>query len=345
MAPSTALSSEISSLISTSLAFLSKTITDLSSNPRPAPSNPSPVQDVRNDLIALLTLIGKESTSLSLAFKPPVSVQAVEGTLVKLHALLVKLAFCLSSCPSEGALAKEINWIGLESLEAVQRLLESSLTGYNLTGTNAKKEKEVRQACLNLTGLVWEVVERSKELSVDELQAMRKEWTGVLGLLDDCLEEVKEMEESGEDEEDDEEDDEEEEDEDDFRTSHPLSSTEKARVSAAHFLLRLGRLLLNRLINSTAPPSPLAGFSSPSFLTQSSSIVKSLSASSDDFALSLEPPQEDVEEVVKEFVGTAKELALAFEGAVEGNEAEEKWLKVWRSQLETAVDKLDKVGA
>jgi hypothetical protein len=30
---------------------------------------------------------------------------------------------------------------------------------------------------------------------------------------------------------------------------------------------------------------------------------------------------------------------------VQGTEAEEKWLKVWRSQVETAVHKLQKVGA
>lgn len=227
-------------------------------------------------------------------------------------------------------------------MEAIQRLLESSLAGYKLTGKDSKKEKEIRQGSLNLTGAVWDVVERSKTISENELQATRKEWQGVLGMVDDCLEEVKEMEESGD--ADAEEEDEEDEDEDDFRTSNPLSPTEKQRVSAAHFLLRLGRLLLNRLINSTAPPSPLPSFSSPTFLTQSSAVVKALSAASDDFALSLEPPQEDVEEVVKEFVAAVEELAETFEGAVKGNEAEEKWLKVWRSQLLTAADKLEKVG-
>lgn len=229
-------------------------------------------------------------------------------------------------------------------MEAIQRLLESSLEGYKLGGKDAKKEKEIRQVNLNLTGAVWEVVERSKGLSADELQALRKEWVGVLGMVDDCLEEVKEMEQSGDAEEEDEEEDEDE-DEDDFRTSHPLSSTEKQRVTAAHFLLRLGRLLLNRLINSTAPPSPLPAFSTPSFLSQSSAIVQALSAASDDFALGLEPPQEDVGEVMHEFVQTVKKLAGAFEGAVEGNQGEEKWLKVWSSQLETAVQKLEAVGA
>lgn len=179
---------------------------------------------------------------------------------------------------------------------------------------------------------------------------MRKSWESTLGMVDDCLEEVKEMEESSveDDDEDDEEDS--EDDEDDFRASHPLSTTQRARVASAYILLRLGRLLLNRLINSTSPtltPSPsqspsLTSFSNPSFLLSAQSLVSRLSATSDDFAASLEPPQDDVEEVVVEFVSVVKELSELIEGGAK--EMEEKWQGMWRTQLEKAVERFEKSG-
>lgn len=108
MAPS------IDSRISTLLTLLSTSIADLSSSSPSAPptSAPAPTPtliEIRSDLLALLSFLGKEATSLSLAFKPPVSDKAVEGTLDKLHGLVLKLVFCLSEAkPRDGALAKEI---------------------------------------------------------------------------------------------------------------------------------------------------------------------------------------------------------------------------------------------
>lgn len=135
---------------------------------------------------------------------------------------------------------------------------------------------------LTLTGQVWEKVTlATTSLSLTELESTRKEWKSILELIDDCLEEVKEMEESDssrssevEDEGYEEEGDEaeEEEDEDDYRNHHPLSLIEKERVKATHMLLRLGRLLLKRLITSTTPIKPS---SSTSTSTSSSTISTS----------------------------------------------------------------------
>lgn len=376
-------SNRIESLLDTSITICSTSLSALSS-PAPAASAstaaPPALTDIRNDLVSLLSLLGKEATALSLAFKPPISADAVEGTLEKLQALLVKLEFCLVSCaPRTGPLVKELryvvvslqcsgassltslllasfrpasfstpaslthSWIGAEAFESFQRLLESTLT-YHLSPTSSSKTKDLRQQALNATGAVWEVVERGQGISVDELQAARKEWGGVLGLLDDCLEEVKEMLESGAEEEEDPEEEEEDEDEDDFRTSHPLGAEELERVKAAHLLLRLGRLLLNRLINSTASPSAsLPGSSDPTFLPSAQGAVTRLSATADDFAASLEPPQEDMQDMVQEWVEVVKKLAEVVEKAAgEGSEGEgeRKWCKVWREQFEVAERKL-----
>lgn len=74
-------------------------------------ATPAEIEDVRQDLITLLGSIGKECTALSLAFKPPATMAAVEATLKKIHGSIVKLAFCLSSCPPQGALSKEIRFV------------------------------------------------------------------------------------------------------------------------------------------------------------------------------------------------------------------------------------------
>lgn len=235
-----------------------------------------------------------------------------------------------------------LSWTGQEMVEAIQRLLDSSLATH--LEQDATKLKSGRELNLRLAGQVWEKVESAKEVSVNELQATRKDWKSVLGLLDDCLEEVKEMEEAaaGEEEE------EEEEDEDDFRSSHPLSPLELSRVSASHMILRLSRLLLNRLIVSTAPSQSSSSYSSSDFLSSSRKLVQQLSEKADEFAASLEPPQvhQGVVQKVEEFVGVARGLSSVVEKAVKGvGEGEEgvkevKWQVMWREQLEKSLGKL-----
>lgn len=133
--------------------------------------------------------------------------------------------------------------------------------------------------------------------------------------------------------------DDEEGDRDDFRPSHPLSDDEKARVAAAHMLLRLGKLLLNRLINSTAPPSTIPSFSDASTLSQVADLVGQMSESADEFALSLEPPQQDSAERVGEFEAICSRLSNSFGEAVIGVASEKKWLDMWESQFKLAGDR------
>lgn len=75
------------------------------------PADLPPLQDVRHDFIVLSQALGKESTSLSLACKPPVSLKAAQGTVVNITNLLLKLEVCLLACPLKGALAKEIKCV------------------------------------------------------------------------------------------------------------------------------------------------------------------------------------------------------------------------------------------
>lgn len=89
------------------------------SNPPPTASSSTsppedlpPITDVRHDFVVLAQAIGKESTALSLACKPPVSLAAAQGTVANITNLLLKLEVCLLACPAKGALAKEIKCVG-----------------------------------------------------------------------------------------------------------------------------------------------------------------------------------------------------------------------------------------
>lgn len=227
----------------------------------------------------------------------------------------------------------------------MQQLLDGSLEAHEATAASASQRKLLRERNLKLTGQVWQVVERAQAISPNELQALRKRWQSTLGLLDDCLDEVKEMQQEPSTPDDgegavEEEDDGEDEDEDDFRTSHPLSEDERARVAAAHLLLRLGRLLLNRIINLTAPPEPAPSLSTPGRLAKLDTLVGQLSASADDFALSLEPPQEDSVNVMATFEQVTRSLGDVIFEAVGETEVEVKWVTMWRTQFDRAADKV-----
>ncbi|KAM0748572.1 hypothetical protein T439DRAFT_327828 [Meredithblackwellia eburnea MCA 4105] len=323
-----------------------------SSDPDAPSAEAALIKDVRNDFIELVTFISKECTNLSLALKPPLTPPAAVKTVETLAGLVAKFAHCLKSAPKEGPLAKEFNWTGQEVLESVQRLLNGSIAC--VKATTPKEETSLRDISLRLTAQVWEKVDLAKGISENELEASRKDWKATLGLLDDCLEEVKEMEESVDEEKqeghrdaDDSDDDEEDDDDsDDFRTSHPLSNEEKERAKAAYMLLRIGRLLLVRLINSTAPSLALKtpGFSSPTFLDSTRRLVKSFSESADDLAAGLEPPQEDAVELAGKFADVGRELSVLIEDTAGAGDDEKEKEKEWQTTLRTQLDKLQSLG-
>lgn len=249
------------------------------------------------------------------------------------------------------------SWLAQELAESIQHLLAGSLLLIQLPTSSAslKPAKAQRETNLRLTALVWAVAKRAPALSTDELAASRAKWQTVLGLLDDCLEEVKEMEEATEEGQDEEEEEDSEDEFDEFRSTHPLSPTERARVSAAHLLLRVGRLLVLRLLTTTKPDAAAAlppKWQDGAFLVRVTGLAKDLSAAADDAAGTLEPPQDEdaVEILLKEFAGVARELAgVVGEGEVgaaagggEGEDAE--WRGKWEKSLAEAEKKLDELS-
>ncbi|GAA5833610.1 hypothetical protein JCM11251_003180 [Rhodosporidiobolus azoricus] len=356
--------------------------------PRTAPSSSSPpsLADIRNDTLALLQLVSKEVTNLSLALKPPVAQEAVKGTVEKLVDLAGKIKFAGEQLPVEGVLVKRISWTLQESLESLIHILStasSALLAASSPTSTAAEKKKTRDSLLIATKSFWTFVERADKLPRDELEATRGSWKDVLGLLDDCLEEMKEMGEQDDEEEEgsdpavrDTEDGEEEEDEDgdedDFGASRSYNHKERARVSATHHLLRLTRLLINRLFTRTSPsslstlstsfPSLAASLSAPAFLSSAQRLIQQLSALGDDVAAALEPPQRDLAETVEELCEVADELADEVERAVEASQAneaqpgeggkekaeeagkgEKDWLAMWRKQRDDARAKLAEI--
>jgi hypothetical protein len=237
------------------------------------------------------------------------------------------------------------SWTVQESLEAFQHFLSSVSSTLSAPSTAAKSS---RDELLRSAKTVWTVVEKAQGLPKDELEAERLGWKDVLGLLDDCLEEMQEMGEAddagGEENEGEEEDEEEE----DFGST-PLTPAQRERITAAHLLLRLTRLLVNRLFTKTAPPSPSPAFTDPTFLATAHTLVSRVSEMGDDLAAALEPPQDELKEAVQEVSSVGEELARCIEEAVDerGSEevkkAEKEWLGVWRKQRDTAKAKLDAI--
>ncbi|GAA5917965.1 hypothetical protein JCM6882_001067 [Rhodosporidiobolus microsporus] len=378
-------------LLSTLITTCASTLAGLkrprtaSSSSSPASSEPPPsLADIRNDTLALLHLVSKEVTNLSLALKPPVAQEAVKSTLDKLVDLVAKLRFAGEQLPVEGVLTKRISWTAQESLESLSHLLSAALASLTSSSSSppapAAAQKKSRDALLVATKSFWSFVERAERMPRDELEATRGSWKDVLGMLDDCLEEMKEMGE-GEDEEgegegeegeaEEEPEGEDEDDDDDFSSSssRPFTAEHRARITATYLLLRLTRLLINCLFTRTSPsslstfsstsPSLAASFSAPAFLSSAQRLVQRLSALGDDVAAALEPPQRDLGETVEELCEVADELAGEIEAAVgvaaekgkegegekgeEARKAEREWLAMWRKQRDDARAKLDAI--
>lgn len=175
----------------------------------------------------------------------------------------------------------------------------------------ASTPKEARQNLLRAHAILHEKLPLFSRLPTSELAAHIRHYNDALGILDDGLEEVGGVIESGcrpdffgEDSEED--------DEDGEGEGRKLEEREMERIKSVFMCLRLGRLLVLRLINSSTaalPPSsatvtPLAlpstvstpslspppatpTFSAPSFLATTLASLKALTARTDDLASSL----------------------------------------------------------
>ncbi len=207
------------------------------------------------------------------------------------------------------------------------------------------------------------MVDRSGNLPQTELEAERQSWRDATSMLDDCLEELKDLEETVDDAGADP-----AEGADDAPTDAPASdavpesksgdgtaasqavpamSKERQRISTTRHLLRLGRLLVHRLVTKSTSSS--ATFEDPAFLNAIRQPVSRLSALGDDIALELEPPQDGLSEIVEELCRVEDSIATELERAVESRgtpelkTSEAEWMKTWRKQRSGVRAKLDAI--
>lgn len=354
-----------------------------SSPPGDLPQPATPLADIRHDVLVHAESLAKEVTALTLALKPPVTVEAVVAELDKLGGIVAKLSYVVELLPAAGALTKRlryvrpfwicvpaasygqlraelgtqfIRWYILDLLEALQQYLPYA------TGALDSVTPESRNELLRAAKTLWTVVDRSGNLPRTELEAERQSWRDATSMLDDCLEELKDLEETVDDA-----GAEPAEGADDAPTDAPASdaapeskggdvsasqavpamSKERQRISATRHLLRLGRLLVHRLV--TKSTSSLTTFDDSAFLDTIRQPISKLSALGDDIALELEPPQEGLLEVVEELCQVEDSIATELERVVESRgtpelkTSEAEWMTTWRKQRSGVRAKLDAI--
>lgn len=359
--------------------------------PHPAPL----LIDIRNDVVVLAGSLAKEVTALTLALKPPVSVDAVTAELDKLRGIISKLSYVVELLPAVGALPKRlrcvcplpqsvpvtpcrglrvVRWLGrtvlmtggnscswyiLDLLEAFQQFLPHATSALD-SGTAGSRNDILRAA-----KTLWTVVDRSEALPKTELEAERQGWRDAITMLDDCLEELKDLEETvdaegvpegaadaahpgavaarsrqarsrGEGG-----------DVPATSQSTPTPSRERQRISASRHLLRLGRLLIHRLVTKSV--SAPTTFGDAALLHAVRQPVSRLCALGDEIALELEPPQDGLSEAVNELCQVEDDLANELErvvavlGSPDLQTSEAEWLRTWRKQRSGARAKLDAI--
>ena len=170
-----------------------------SSSPR-TPSHSLSV--LRKDFLSLLTLIYTTSTKVALTLRP--SEPAYSASLTPVQELtkhISSLTTCATLFDEHGlTLAKEVRQSAQDVCEAVRGLSQTFITITENPGNEgASTSSGAGEDYLVRTGAIHEIVENiKKELSEDNVAAVRKKYAVEVGLLEDTVKEVAEMIEDSE---------------------------------------------------------------------------------------------------------------------------------------------------
>ncbi|KAL1406290.1 hypothetical protein Q8F55_007986 [Vanrija albida] len=235
---------------------------DVVTNAKPSGTRvPVPAAGLSDILLALLASIKKETTTLALAFKPPITEGAIAQQLDKLTDQVGRLVSCVLAAAGAGGDARSLlvaDWnegvlhLGSE-LERLLTVLEESL-GTAVPAASSSKVTD-DNPYLAHTGLVWDAVDRFvASLPKTEVAAVTKHWEGQKETVRDAWSEYKEFLEDAEEGDEDESEDEDGSDNDDGDDDDEwgmlekgldakLSATERKRSEAAKPLLGLHQIL------------------------------------------------------------------------------------------------------
>jgi hypothetical protein len=166
---------------------------------------------LHKDLISLLSLVYSDVTKLSIALKPSKPTYSASAAVLKelsSHILALSANVNLFDEKVHGAaLIKEARTLVRDVIEAVNGLIQTFLD-LNAEGRPATSGSGAAgEEYLIKTGAVHALIERARSptgLSMDNRNAVRKQWAEDRGTLEDALKEVNEAIEDAEQEGDDE---------------------------------------------------------------------------------------------------------------------------------------------
>ncbi|WOO83814.1 uncharacterized protein LOC62_05G007334 [Vanrija pseudolonga] len=183
---------------------------------------PVPAAGLHDILLALLASVKKETTTLALAFKPPITEGAISQQLDKLTDQVGRLVSCVIAAAGGGGEARSLlvdDWnagvlhLGSE-LERLLTVLEESVGSEPAVPAASSSKVTDDNPYLAHTGLVWDAVDRfAASLPPTEVAAVTQHWEGQKETVRDAWSEYKEFLEDHEEDEEDDEDDDDDEDE------------------------------------------------------------------------------------------------------------------------------------
>ncbi|SCV74505.1 BQ2448_7534 [Microbotryum intermedium] len=353
---------------------------DSTSNPTPSipstPSTPSSssidlLRAIRNDHLVLAQRIHRSVTNIALGLKQPVSEYGLDTVFEQLRDVVGKIEFGIrelvrmrASCGVDRGsrrrcLDKELGSSTQDLVEALQSFLQTSLQVYTsstspstkISSSSSFEEAQLRDQLLLHTSLVWATVDKTKTISGNELEALSKRWRGVVEVVEDCLDEVKALEQGGGEKE---EKEEREDGEDDYRRGHPLNEEEKRRAKACLMLLKMGRLVIKRVVAATSTVAGKVGeeqegkgFHSDLFQTSADRQIEGISEAADEVASCLEPPHEmdEIGEAVDGFVAhieglIERVLDACWEAEADEEDRELMWFNMCKVQVKALEKKV-----
>jgi hypothetical protein len=295
----------------------------------PSSSGGPPLPTILTDFKSILSFIYSHSTTLSLALKPPPTLEAAVKPLAELSADVARLTACalLLNAQDHGkTLRREVVWAAQEIVDAIQALVSGFSTADN--GKQILRGKDDKTYLLKMGSLHSSIDKIKADLSSDNASAVAKSWAANDSAIADAVRESKEMAE----------DEEEEGDggwDEAFRdenvphtktTAEEIERTKKVMTWSGirshallthpqvHRLLRLVSLLHRRILTHHLSVKP-----TPSNLQLAELLARSsdIASSADEIVSSLYSPQDPVDVVAKArmSVDAADTLRKAFVAA------------------------------
>ena len=172
---------EITTALNTSKKVILITAKSLENRNGPAASQPPP-EGLAVLFKQLLSSLRYTTTSLSLAFKPPITTAAVIQQLTKFTDEVCRTVSFVVAAANGAGLSSTLllmEWTAgvLDVINEAQRYIDTISTG----------------DYLQLTGMVWSAVDKMAEMSTKESEALKKRWAEDTATIKDAWSELQDM--------------------------------------------------------------------------------------------------------------------------------------------------------